>query len=73
MITDEKRQVLEHFRQGRNLYKQMQFAEAFKVFASALRIDPEDTPSRVYLARCKHYAQNPPAPDWDGVWTYTTK
>jgi Flp pilus assembly protein TadD len=73
MVTDEKRQVMDLFRQGRNLYKQMQFAEAFKRFAEALKIDPEDQPSKVYLARCKHYAKNPPPPDWDGVWVYTTK
>jgi len=51
----------------------MQFADAFKMFAEALKVDPEDTPSKVYLARCKHYAKNPPPPDWDGVWVYTTK
>lgn len=73
MISQEKRRVIELFGQGRNLYKEMRFAEAYRRFGEALRIDPEDTPSKVYLARCKHYAKNPPPPDWDGVWVYTTK
>ena len=73
MLTEEKRQVLDCFRQGRNLYKQMQFAEAYKMFGEALKIDPEDKPSKVYMLRCKNYAKNPPPPDWDGVYVYTTK
>ena len=67
MISEQKRQVLEHFRKGRNLYKQMMFAEAVGEFAAALKADPADYPSKVYLGRCKHYAKHPPDPDWDGV------
>lgn len=73
MITDELRQVLDRFNEGRTLYKRMQFADACEAFSRALEIDPNDHPSKVYLARCRHYTRNPPAPDWDGVWTYTTK
>lgn len=73
MITEEKREVLDLFRKGRNLYKKMEFGDAYRAFGEALRIDPEDGASKVYLARCKHYAKTPPPPDWDGVWIYTTK
>lgn len=51
----------------------MDFAGARKCFADALKIDPEDGPSQVYFARCKHYMENPPPEDWDGVFVMSTK
>jgi len=73
MITDEKQQVLELFTEGRKQYKLMQFNRAKDYFAKALKIDPEDGPSKVYYARCKHYIDNPPPEDWDGVFVMKTK
>jgi hypothetical protein len=73
MITDQKRKALELFAQGRRQYKLMQFAEARDSFRSALESDPSDSPSRVYVERCEYYVANPPAEDWDGVFTMTTK
>lgn len=73
MLADEKIQALELFSQGRKLYKLMQFDEALKKFAEALRVCPDDGPSKVYYARCRHYVQNPPPDDWDGVFVMTTK
>jgi hypothetical protein len=73
MITEEKRKVLDLFAQGRKLYKLMQFNEAVKYFGEALKIDPNDGPSKVYYQRCKHYAENPPPDDWDGVFVFKTK
>ena len=51
----------------------MQFEEAQKYFAQALKVDPDDGPSKVYLARCKHYIESPPPEDWDGVFVMTSK
>ncbi len=73
MISEEKKKVLELFAQGRKLYKLMKFEEAKKYFAKALQIDPNDGPSKVYYARCKHYIENPPPEDWDGVFVMKTK
>ena len=73
MITEEKKQVLELFAQGRKAYKLMEFAKAGGYFAKALKVDPEDGPSKVYYARCKHYIENPPPEDWDGVFVMQTK
>ncbi|MFP4300695.1 MAG: hypothetical protein ACOC47_01580 [Alkalispirochaetaceae bacterium] len=73
MITEEKAQVLELFSKGRKLYKLMEFEGAKEQFAQALKIDPEDGPSKVYYARCKHYIENPPPEDWDGVFVMNTK
>jgi tetratricopeptide (TPR) repeat protein len=72
-VTEEKRKVLDLFAQGRKLYKLMQFEEAAKYFGEALKTDPNDGPSKVYYQRCKHYAENPPPEDWDGVFVFKTK
>ncbi|MCK4540687.1 MAG: tetratricopeptide repeat protein [Spirochaetales bacterium] len=73
MISEEKKQVLELFAEGRKKYKLMKFADAKDYFVKALKIDPDDGPSKVYFARCKHYVENPPSEDWDGVFVMQTK
>lgn len=73
MITAEKQEVLALFSQGRKRYKIMDFEGAKEFFAKALKLDPQDGPSRVYYARCKHYIDNPPPDDWDGVFVMKTK
>ena len=73
MITEEKQKVLELFAEGRKYYKLMQFDEAKKCFARAIKIDPDDGPSKVYYRRCEHYIENPPPEDWDGVFVMKTK
>jgi hypothetical protein len=73
MISDSKKKVLELFSEGRKNYKLMKFDVAQDLFAKALKVDPEDGPSKVYFARCKHYIQNPPPEDWDGVFVMKTK
>lgn len=73
MISENKRQIIELFTEGRKLYKLMKFEEALATFAKALKIDPEDGPSKVYFARCKEYIKSPPPEDWDGVWVMTKK
>ncbi len=73
MITEERKQVLDLFNEGRKRYKLMQFEEARKCFAKALKVDPNDGPSKVYYVRCKHYMDSPPPEDWDGVFVMQTK
>jgi hypothetical protein len=73
MISEEKKRVLELFAEGRKLYKLMRFTEAAARFQSALDLDPEDKPSKVYVDRCKQYALDPPDEDWDGVYVMKHK
>ena len=30
-------------------------------------------PSKVFIERCNYFKENPPEPNWDGVWKMTTK
>lgn len=73
MISEQKRKVLDLYVEGRKLYKLMEFERAKEYFASALKVDPDDGPCKVYYVRCKHYIENPPPEDWDGVFVMTTK
>jgi hypothetical protein len=73
MISEAKKKVIELFNEGRKQYKLMKFREAQAYFAKALEVDANDGPSKVYYARCRHYVQNPPPEDWDGVFVMKTK
>ena len=73
MITEDKKKVLELFAEGRKFYKLMEFKNALEKFQEALKVDAQDGPSQVYYARCRHYLENPPPEDWDGVFVMTTK
>lgn len=73
MISEEKQKVLDLFAEGRKLYKLLDFEEAKKKFDQALKVDPDDGPSRVYYSRCEHYLENPPPEDWDGVFVMNSK
>ena len=65
--------LLDAYNKGLSLYKRKQWDDAIKKFEEALKLDGNDGPSKLYLARCKHFKKTPPPEDWDGVFTMTTK
>lgn len=71
--TGKKADLIEIFNQGLDLYKQLDFKEAIKVFESALVLFPKDGPALTYIGRCNNFLQNPPPGDWDLVFTHTEK
>jgi tetratricopeptide (TPR) repeat protein len=73
MITKEKEDLLKLYNLGLTSYKQRKWSDAVKHFEEALKIDPTDGPSGLYLERAKKYMETPPPDDWDGVFTMTTK
>jgi tetratricopeptide (TPR) repeat protein len=73
VISEQKEKVLTFFAEGRTYYKQREFKKAESCFQDALRIDPADGPSKIYLERCRNLLQNPPPKDWDGVYVMKTK
>ncbi len=72
-ISEDMQRVLELFRGGFEAYLGQSWAQALNYFEQALAIRPNDGPSKRYVQRCRLYVQKPPAPDWDGVFTMTTK
>ncbi|MCP5151504.1 MAG: GAF domain-containing protein [Ectothiorhodospiraceae bacterium] len=65
--------LLDAFEEGIERYFRADWRNAARHFARALDVKPDDSPSRLYLGRCEHYLTQPPAGDWDGVWSMQTK
>ncbi len=65
-------EVLNHFKDGLGKYRKGNWDAAIKAFREALKLNPEDYVSKMYVERCEHLKANPPK-DWDGVWVMTSK
>jgi adenylate cyclase len=72
-LDPDKAKVIEHYRQGLELYRERQFAEAMGVFAQGLVADREDGPSKTMVKRCEYYMLDPPPKDWNGAFIMTSK
>lgn len=68
----KKLDELEKYFSGLSLYKEKQFSEALKMFMAQYELN-SDSPSIVYIERCKYYIENPPDETWDCVFTMKTK
>nr|WP_228530793.1 MULTISPECIES: adenylate/guanylate cyclase domain-containing protein [Myxococcaceae] len=66
-VTEAKRRTLARYAEALALYRAARFEEAAQVLEAALGHDAEDSPSRALLARCRHYAAEPPPLPFDGV------
>ena len=66
-------EVLSAFEQGVKNYQNRAWGQALSCFERALEYNPHDGPSRLYLERCRHCLESPPADSWDGVWTMQQK
>ena len=61
------------FEEGRVYYRKQEWAKAAKCFLDCLLIEAKDGPSLLYLKRIEEYKRLPPAPNWDGVYTFAHK
>jgi len=68
-----KKEMLENYNKGLDLYKKQKFSEAKTYFKKGLELVPDDGPCKLYIERCDYFIDNPPGPDWDGVFTLQTK
>ncbi len=64
---------LDDYRNALRSFKGMEFVEAKVAFESVLTRWPDDPLARLYADRCDEFIQHPPADDWDGVTTFTSK
>lgn len=69
----EIEQVIAAFSKGISLYRSQEWDNAMACFKDVHAIWHDDAPARVYLERCQAFKQNPPAADWDGIFTMTSK
>lgn len=69
-VTDPARLArARRFEDGLAKYRARQFADAIAIFEA----NEGDEPSRIFLARCKHFLAEPPPEGWDGVWRMKEK
>jgi adenylate cyclase len=61
------------FEEGLKLYLNQHWTKAIQAFEAVLGIEPDDTPSKIYIQRCRDCIKTPPPEDWDGVYTMTKK
>ena len=54
-------------------YLERRFDEAVSTLGKLLAEDADDVAARLLLKRCGAFLNSPPADDWDGVYTMTTK
>ena len=66
-------ETVEAFAAGLNEYRRGNWQAALAAFETARAETPGDGPSELYIERCRHFAQNPPGDNWDGVWSMQTK
>jgi hypothetical protein len=65
--------LLAMFEGGLQAYRAQHWDFATELFESILSVYPDDKPSKVFLNRCREYAQSPPEAGWDGVYVMKTK
>jgi adenylate cyclase len=65
--------AVERYNDGIRHYRAREFKDAMTCFKEALVLNPGDKPSRIYVERAEHFIAAPPPPNWDGVWTMTSK
>jgi adenylate cyclase len=66
-------EAIEAFEAGVECFIHREFVEAEGYFRRVLMLWPGDKPSRRYLDELGLLRRNRPGPDWDGVFTATTK
>lgn len=64
---------LEDFRKGYEHYLAKDFQNAVDAFEKTLIVNAEDPVAKMYSKRCKEFLEEPPPPDWDGVYVMKTK
>lgn len=77
-LDDNTIEMLKLFHKGLELYNNQKWGEALNKFEASAVMEDEfpfrpTTPSKVYIIRCKHFKENPPDKDWDGIWKLTAK
>ena len=75
-------ELAQKFKLGITAYKSQNFDEAIRIFKETLELEwkrfpdlkgKKTNPSEIYIKRCEEFKALPPPPEWDGVYTLTSK
>lgn len=73
VITDLQKHVIASSSHALDAYWQRDFERALTLFTAIAHTHAEDDVAHIFVQRCQFYLGNPPAPDWDGIWSHTSK
>ena len=72
-VTPAKQEELALFASALAAYRQQDWLRAREQFTQLLETCDNTALHRVFLQRIEHYEDNPPGPDWQGVYTFDKK
>lgn len=70
---DKTLEKIAKFEAGIDAYEAQDWVRAKTLFHEVLALDPNDGPAKTFLDRTQLAQDNPPAKDWDGVFSLTSK
>jgi adenylate cyclase len=65
--------LLAQYNAALDVYRSQNWREAAGKFGELLAAYPDDGPTQVLLQRCLEFIEEPPDPDWDGVYVMKSK
>lgn len=65
-------EVVGHFNEGFEAYQKGNWQKAIAAFNKALKVNPNDVGSKLYVTRCEDLEKEEPK-DWKGVWVWDSK
>lgn len=72
-LSVDVQSLLRHYADGLAAYRAADWSVARTQFLACQQLNPLDGPSAVMLERLEIFASQPPATDWQGIWTLTQK
>ncbi|APV52441.1 hypothetical protein BWI17_13545 [Betaproteobacteria bacterium GR16-43] len=72
-IGDTLMKEIDQWHKALDLYRKQRFEDSKDVIKPLAYANPETKLYKLYLERIIHFRTNPPPPNWDGVFTFTTK
>jgi len=72
-IDERMNKTTENYSNGLYAYRNQDWEKAGSFFKAALKLAPDDGPSKTMLLRCDEYKINPPPKDWDSSFTMSSK
>jgi len=70
---DPRIDIIQPFAQALGYYREQEWDRAEEKFREVLSKMPHDTVAQLYLQRIANLREEPPGPDWDGVFTMKRK
>lgn len=72
-VSKDERKLLKQFHIGIKQYRAQNWDAAEREIFALSQLEPERKIYKIYLDRIMYFKENPPAADWDGSFTHTSK